>query len=48
MPLTDLAIRRAKPIDRTQKLADGAGLYLLITPNGGRWWRFRYRLDGNH
>ncbi len=46
MPLTDTAIRNAKPADKPQKLADGGGLYLLLNPNGSRWWRFDYRFDG--
>lgn len=43
MPLSDLSIRRAKPAERPQKLSDGRGLYLLVTPSGGRYWRFKYR-----
>jgi hypothetical protein len=46
MALTDTAIRKAKPADKPQKLTDGAGLYLLLNPNGSRWWRFDYRFDG--
>lgn len=45
-PLSDLAIRRAKPTGKTQKLFDGGGLYLEISPAGGRWWRLKYRFDG--
>jgi len=41
--LTDTAIRKTKPTDAAQKLRDGRGLYLLIQPNGGRWWRWDYR-----
>jgi integrase len=44
--LTDLQVRRAKPGLRTQKLFDGAGLYLEITPAGNRWWRYKYRFAG--
>lgn len=44
--LTDTAIRRAKPARRDQKLADGGGLYLLVTPSGARYWRLKYRVDG--
>ncbi|WP_253275764.1 Arm DNA-binding domain-containing protein, partial [Xanthomonas vasicola] len=40
MPLSDLAIRRAKPSDRPQKLSDGGGLYLMVAVNGGRYWRW--------
>lgn len=45
MPLTDTAIRNAKPADKPAKLADARGLFLLIHPNGGKWWRFSYRFD---
>lgn len=45
-PLTDLALRRAKPAEKTQKLFDGGGLYLEISPKDGRWWRLKYRFDG--
>jgi len=41
--LTDTAIRKAKPADQAYKLRDGRGLYLLIQPNGSRWWRWDYR-----
>lgn len=44
--LNDTAIRAAKPAKKPQKLTDGGGLYLLVNPNGSRWWRFKYRLDG--
>lgn len=43
MPLTDTAIRKAKPTDKPQKLRDGHGLYLLPRPDGARWWRYDYR-----
>jgi hypothetical protein len=46
MPLSDVAIRSAKPTEKSQRLFDGAGLYLEISPAGGRWWRFKYRFDG--
>ena len=46
MPLTDPAIRKAKPGDKPRKLADGRGLFLLLQPSGGRWWRFRYMFGG--
>ena len=46
MPLTDIAIKSAKPKDRPYKLADEKGLYLLVNPNGGKWWRFKYRFAG--
>lgn len=34
MPLSDTAIRNAKPLDKSYKLTDAQGLYLLIKPNG--------------
>jgi integrase len=43
MPITDTAIRNAKPTDKLQKLFDGGGLFLLVTPSGGKWWRLKYR-----
>ncbi|KGM56177.1 integrase [Lysobacter daejeonensis GH1-9] len=46
MALTDTAIRKAKPTDKPIKLTDGSGLYLLLNPNGSRWWRFDYRYLG--
>jgi len=46
MPLSDTAIRAAKPKDKTYLMTDGEGMYLEITPSGGKWWRFKYRFDG--
>ncbi len=46
MSLTDASIRSAKPSEKPYKRAAGGGLYLLINPNGSRWWRFKYRLGG--
>ncbi|KWE77262.1 integrase [Burkholderia ubonensis] len=46
MRLTNIAIRNAKPAERPRKLADGRGLYLLITPTGSRCWRWKYRFHG--
>ncbi len=46
MPLTDKAIRNAKPKAKPFKLTDGGGLFLSIQPNGGKWWRYRYRFAG--
>ncbi|MEN9493385.1 MAG: hypothetical protein RJA63_3834 [Pseudomonadota bacterium] len=43
MPLTDTAIRKAKPAAKPVKMADGGGLYLLLRPDGARWWRWDYR-----
>lgn len=43
MPLTDTAIRKTKPGATPLKLRDGGGLYLLMRPDGARWWRLDYR-----
>lgn len=43
MPLTDAAIRKAKPGQKTIRLSDEKGMYLEIDPGGGRWWRLKYR-----
>lgn len=44
--LNDAALRNAKPKDTTYTLSDGDGMYLEVTPRGGKWWRFKYRFDG--
>lgn len=46
MPLTDTAIRNAKPSDKPLKLYDERGLYVEVAPSGGKWWRLKYRYDG--
>lgn len=46
MPLKDTEIKNAKPRDKQFKLADGAGLYVLIHPNGSKYWRLKYRIGG--
>jgi len=46
MPLTDVAVRNAKPGPKTIRLRDDRGLYLEISPRGGKWWRLRYMLKG--
>lgn len=46
MPLTDVAIRKAKPADKPLRLFDGGGLYLEIAPTGGKLWRWKYRFGG--
>jgi len=45
MLLTDTKIRKAKPGDKPRKMADGGGLYLLIT-RAGKYWRWKYRHQG--
>ena len=46
IPLTDAKIVKTKPLKKPRTLFDGDGLYLLITPTGGRLWRFKYRING--
>jgi integrase len=46
MALTDTAIRLAKAGDSDRKLADGKGLYLLVTATGSKLWRLKYRIGG--
>ena len=46
MGLTDTQIRNSKADVRPRKLADGRGLYLLVTPTGGKLWRAKYRYKG--
>jgi integrase len=46
MALTDVKIRSAKPKPSDYRLADAAGLYLLVSPSGGKLWRWNYRYDG--
>lgn len=43
MVLTDAKIRAARPAEKDLKLFDGGGLYLLVKPNGGRYWKMKYR-----
>jgi hypothetical protein len=45
MPLTALGVKHAKPKDKPYKLSDEKGLYLLVTPTGGKLWRFDYRFE---
>ncbi len=46
MPLSDTAIRKAKPSEKPARFFDGGGLYLEISPSGGKLWRLKYRFDG--
>jgi len=46
MPLTEIKTRSAKPRDKAFKLFDSGGLYLEISPAGGKWWRWKYRFGG--
>jgi hypothetical protein len=46
MPLADVKCRNSKGQIRPYKLSDGGGLYLLVNPDGARYWRLAYRLHG--
>ena len=46
MPLTDLEIRKAKHSDKPFRLSDEKGLFLLVHPNGSKYWRQKYRFGG--
>lgn len=46
MPLTDTAIKNAKSASQPRRMADGGGMYLLLHPNGGKYWRMDYRFTG--
>lgn len=46
MALTDIKIKTAKPKDKPYKLADGEGMYLLVSTNGSKYWRMKYRIAG--
>lgn len=44
--LTALQVKNVKPANRTQRLFDGGGLYLEVSPKGGKWWRLKYNYAG--
>lgn len=46
VPLTDLQVSKAKPQEKQVTLFDGGGLFLLVTPTGGKLWRLKYRFAG--
>ena len=46
MPLSNTAIKNARPTHKTRRIFDSKGLYLEISPKGGKWWRFKYRIFG--
>ncbi len=45
IPLTDIKVQKAKSQEKPISLFDGGGLYLLITPSGGKLWRLKYRFN---
>ena len=46
IPLSDMKIQKVKTKDKPITLFDGGGLFLLVTPSGGKLWRFKYRFAG--
>lgn len=46
MALTDTSIRTAKPAAKPARIFDGHGLYIEISPSGGKLWRLKYRFGG--
>jgi integrase len=46
MALSDIKIRTSKPSNKQKKLFDSDGLFLLVSPQGGKYFRFKYRFDG--
>ncbi|WP_202307777.1 tyrosine-type recombinase/integrase [Dryocola clanedunensis] len=46
MKLTARQVETAKPKDKSYKLSDGGGLFLLVNTNGSRYWRLKYRVSG--
>jgi len=46
MPMTDTKARNSKPKDKQFRLFDSDGLFLIVSPAGGKWWRFKYRFGG--
>ena len=46
MPLTDTKLRSLRPTEKPHRVFDGDGLYIEVRPNGGKWWRFKYRYEG--
>lgn len=44
--LTETAIKNLRPAPKPYKRFDEKGLYVIVTPDGGRWWRFKYKLAG--
>jgi hypothetical protein len=44
--LTDSDVQDTRSSEKPKRLYDSGGLFLLVTPKGGRWWRFKYRFEG--
>lgn len=46
MALTDIKVKSIKPTDKSVKVTDGQGMFLLVKPSGAKYWRFQYRFSG--
>ncbi len=46
MALAELEVEKAKATDKPQKLSDGGGMYLQVQPDGAKYWRMNYRVEG--
>jgi len=46
VPLTDMKVRNLHAAEKPFSAFDGGGLFLLVQPNGGKWWRFKYNIAG--
>ncbi len=44
--LTDAQVRKIKALDKKKRYSDEKGLYLEVTPSGGKFWRLKYRFNG--
>jgi len=47
MPLTDIAVKNAKPDTKPYRIKDERGLFLEVRPEGGKWWRFRFSINSH-
>jgi hypothetical protein len=45
MPLTDTEIKKSRPAEKAYRISDGSGLYVWVTPAGGKLWRWGYDFD---
>ena len=45
VPLSDLQVKNAKLKDKEYKISDGGGLFILVTPSGGKLWNLKYRYN---
>ena len=47
-PLSDMKVSKTKPREKSFTMFDGGGLYLMVTPTGGKLWRFKYSFGGKN